>query len=324
MTAPRKVDPNTPFYVTVRATNRCFRFVPKPKVRESIKYVLAVVLARYRRERKLVLHEWCFMSNHYHLLGFDIKGCIPDFVRDVNALLSRQLNALRGIEGSNIEKGYGLVTVHTPDRLLEHAVYTLANPVSAFLVARACQWPGATSVSMEYGTPVNVARPTFGLWADAPKHPGRKASKRSKRAKYACRTKFPDVAQLVISRPNVRRELNDKQLRALVRTQLREREEAVAEQRRAGRIALVGRKRILSAHFMAMPGSEELFARNPTFSASTTAERISLARVRQVFLDAYRVARDLFVGGYREAVFPAGTWLFKQRFGVACCPLPVA
>jgi hypothetical protein len=52
------------FYVTVRAVNRSFRFVPKRQVRRAIDYALSVVLERYRSEGKLSLHEFEFMSNH--------------------------------------------------------------------------------------------------------------------------------------------------------------------------------------------------------------------------------------------------------------------
>ncbi len=48
--------------------------------------------------------------------------------------------------------------VHGGARLLEHAVYTLANPTSAVLVARAKHRPGASSLKLEYGHSVVVKK----------------------------------------------------------------------------------------------------------------------------------------------------------------------
>lgn len=42
------------FYVTVRAVNRSFRFVPKRAVTEAIRYVLAATLDKFRKKDKLV------------------------------------------------------------------------------------------------------------------------------------------------------------------------------------------------------------------------------------------------------------------------------
>ena len=93
MTPPRFIVKGMKFYVTVRAVNRSYRLVPKRKVREAIHFALAVKLEEFRNAGKLVLHEFEFMSNHYHLLGTDITGCLPDFVQQLNSLIARELNA---------------------------------------------------------------------------------------------------------------------------------------------------------------------------------------------------------------------------------------
>ena len=50
MTPPRFIIEGMVFYVTVRAVNRSFRFVPKRQVREAIDYALSVVLERLAEE----------------------------------------------------------------------------------------------------------------------------------------------------------------------------------------------------------------------------------------------------------------------------------
>jgi putative transposase len=311
------------FYVTVRAVNRSFRFVPKRQVREAIDYALAVVLERYRNAGKLRLHEFEFMSNHYHLLGTDIVGCLPDFIRHLNSLLSRELNAIRGISGTNIEKGFNLVRIVGAERIVEHAVYTLANPVRAFLVAKARHWKGTSSVRMDYGKPVVVQKPLIGLWAGKLAHAGRAASKRSKRAAYAGRSKLPASAELVIDRPAIMLHLTDEELRGEIRARLARKERKIEAERMERGIRFLGWSRVVSRHYLALPGrTEELFSRTPGFSASHSWERVALAKLQQAFREAYRIARDLFTKGERDTVFPEGTWLMRRRYGVRCIPIP--
>jgi REP element-mobilizing transposase RayT len=311
------------FYVTVRGVNRSFRFVPKRQVRRAIDYALSVVLERYRDEGKLCLHEFEFMSNHYHLLGTDKVGCLSDFIRDLNSLLSRELNAIRGILGTNVEKNPNLVQVVGAERIVEHAVYTLANPVRAFLVEKARHWKGTSSLRMEYGVPVVVEKPRIGLWAGKLAHAQRPASRRSKRAEHAGRSKLPAKATLVIDRPPIMLHLSDAELRAEVRERLARAEREIADERRRRGIRVLGWTRVVACHYLSLPGkTEELFTRTPGFSASSSWEREALAALQRKFRELYRIAIDLFRAGQRDAPFPEGTWLMRRRYGVRCVPIP--
>ncbi|MBL4686884.1 MAG: hypothetical protein JKY37_19975 [Nannocystaceae bacterium] len=123
------------------------------------------------------------MSNHVHLVLTDIKGCLPDFMRDLDSLLSRALNSKRGITGKNFE-GYQAQGVQDPERLIEHAVYTLDNACKANLVSRSKHWRGVSSRNLKYGNTVRIARPKMSLWAEKQIHLGRGKSRRSGRASY--------------------------------------------------------------------------------------------------------------------------------------------
>jgi len=247
-TPPRKIDKGMFFYVTVRAMHRRYRFVPKRRIRAAIQFCLTAVLEKYRDEGKIELYEFVFMSNHYHLLGRDLVGCLPKFVQEFNALLSAELNALRGTSDSNFSrKPYGLVQVHGDARLIEHAVYTLANPIAAYLVARARHWPGVSSLKLEYGQSVVVDKPRGGLWSGRAGHACRRASQRSKRAAYANRSVLPDQAELTLDRPPVMLHLTDSELRQHIRDRLAERERELERTRR--NIRVVGRRRVLSMHY---------------------------------------------------------------------------
>jgi len=306
-TPARCILPDATYFVSVRCVSRTMRLVPTPRVLRVVRYCLAFVLQRYRQQYGLRLFEFLFMSNHFHLLLYNERPCIPDFMRDLNALLSRALNAMRGLRGTNFEKNYSLVRVLDPEHALEHAVYTLANPVAAHLVTRTRKWPGASSVGMRYGEPVEVVRPDVGLWKT-----GADASR--------LRSKLPETATLVLDRPPCRPELDDDALRAEVLKRLRTREDLfAAERRRRGRRVL-GARAVRRMRFFEMPPPEELFRRKPTFSGVAGVMRRAAAAAARAFQRAYREASARFRAGHRDVVFPAGTWLYRVRFGAACHP----
>ncbi len=311
------------FYVTVRCVNRSFRPVPNKQVREAIAFCLAVTLEKYRNLGRIQLHEFEFLSNHYHLLGTTLTRHLPDFIRELNGMLSSQLNALRGISGKNIEPNYGLVELVGHERIVEQAVYTQANPVAAFLVAKAQHWRSVSSRSMEYGVPVRVEKPKTGIWAGKVAHAQRASSKRSKRAAYASRSRLPEAAHMVIDRPAILPHLSDQELRALIRSKLEKREEEVATERQRRGIRVLGWRKAQEVNFLALPAREEMFARNPTFAASTTSERVWLAKVKKTFLELYAEAREAFERGVRGVTFPEGTYFLRRRFNVRCCPFAV-
>jgi putative transposase len=127
VTAPRQIEPDSTFFVTVRAISRSYRFVPEKKVRESLDFALEATAAKF--EGKIELHEYQLLSNHYHLLGTDKKGLLPEFMREFHSVAAPQLNSIRGISGSNVEKDYNLCVVDmiTGRNALQHAVYIRAS-----------------------------------------------------------------------------------------------------------------------------------------------------------------------------------------------------
>ena len=319
VTPPREIHPNTMCFLTVRAVNRSFRFVPNARVTATIRFCLAVALEKF--SGKIAAHEFLFMSNHFHLVITDITGSGPAFSEFLDSLLSRALNSIRGISGTNIEKGYNRVVVHEDEKLVDHCVYTLTNPCKANLVARSRRWKGASSLDLEYGVPISVERPKFGLWAGKLAHAERKASQRSKRAEYAGRWKTPKSAEFVLSRPAVMTDLSDAELRAHIRRRVDATELELMRERKQKNWRVLGWKRVVAQHFLDIPRPEEQFGMSPNFSGSFWA-RVETAQRRSIFIAAYYAAIEAFRTGDLETKFPIGTWLMKRRFGLACCPIP--
>jgi len=119
-----------------------FLFLPEREVVRVFEYLLAVSA----QEFGMRVHEVLCMSNHFHMLMTDVQGRLPDFMHHFDSLLARSVNACRGTSGSVFEKEYSLVVETDEDKVIEHAVYTLANPCADHLVKRSRQWPGFSTL----------------------------------------------------------------------------------------------------------------------------------------------------------------------------------
>ncbi len=318
MTAPRDVREDQIVKVTSRCVNRSYRLVPTHEVVEIVDFCLAYVSEKYRDQGKLELYAFCFMSTHYHLTLRDIGGCVSEFLKDLNSLLSRNLNALRGTSGTNFEPDPGIQTILGADRVLESMAYDEANPVVAGIVAESGDWAGVTSASMVMGEEREVERPNAGIWSTKRRHATRPASVRSGRAAYAGRSKLPKVATLRLDRPPFYRELDDVQLAARVKA-MREAAEGKAAAERGGRRVL-GMKRARKIHWNTLASPEEMFGRRPTFAADEPQTRRMLGRLRRAFLNAYTAALAAFKAGARDVAFPEGTVMMRKRFRVRVAP----
>lgn len=321
VTPPRQIHPNQLCFVTVRAVNRCFRFAPTPRALEIIWFCLAFTLSKYRG--RIALHEFLWMSNHYHLVLTDKVGCLPRFMEELDSLLARALNALHGTFGTAIEKGYNLVAVTTSSKLVDHCVYTLANPCSAHLVERSDDWKGVSSRRLQYDVPIKVSRPEGSLWSRAPRHAERAASQEPRRAKHSGRSKLPNEVELVLERPPIMPTLSDAELRCHILKLLDEREKTLIRERRSRRLRVMGWDAAMKVNPRSAPELPEVgFGAVPSFSGDTAEARISAWRRRRDFLKAYYDALCRFLAGEWKTEFPDGTWLMRVRFGVTCCPLP--
>lgn len=311
------IVPGQTVFITSTCVNRCFRYVPKREVVEVIECCLAAKLEKYAFD----LHAFCFMSDHYHLVMTAPTDQIPDFMRDLNSLISKGLNALRGIRGSNVEDHYNMVVVTDPDKILEHCAYTLANPCAAHLVTRADKWRGPTSARMQFGVPRTVQRPTRGLWSKSPSR--RRSTDAAKRASRGGRWRTPEASQLVITRPPGFEHLTDESLLdALMRKVVVLEDEAEQARVRSGR-RVVGMRAVRARHWNDRARSnQEYFESEPLVSGKDPAARARQLDAIKAFRKAYAAARDRYASGERDVEFPFGTWMMRRRFNVCCACAP--
>ena len=310
--------------VTVRCTGRAFRLLPHRKVVETVWYCLAATVAKYG----LSVHEFSFLSNHYHLGITPLGDDLPAFMQDLNSLLSRALNALRSWSGSNFEGAYN-ITVQVDDRAtVRQCGYILANPCAADLVSRISQWRGVHSYDLEYGETVTVKRPNYGLWkpveGQTEKKRRRKGEWDQTRRSFRGRWVTPDEVSFKLTRPAVYEdELDDRELRQLIREEaLKRQEDAEKARRKKGRRAM-GMRRVLQQKWSDLPNSkEDLFGPEPKVAASSRWARQEALERDRSFTREYRACRRAWCAGDREVVFPAGTYQMRVRFGVRCANAP--
>lgn len=284
------------------------------EVVETLLFILAYALSRVDVD----IHEFCWMSNHFHLVLTTRDDKLPNMMKTPNSLTSRALNALRGWSGSNIEPGYNIVVETDADAILEHCAYTLANPCAANMVAFARQWRGLTSYLLSYGQTLQVPRPTFGLWGAIRKHVMRSKG----RAARAGRLRTPESVELELVRPPVWQGKSDIEVRAEIMRRVGEHErKAEAKRAEAGRRVL-GMKRVRAQHWNDLPRKrDDMFGPVPVAAGSKWAKREARKRNWR-FVEAYREARQAWLGGDSDVVFPYGTYLFRERYGVRCAAPP--
>lgn len=346
MTQPKFIEKGQMCFVTCGAVGQSFRFVPNTCVVRLIWFVFALLASA----RGLAVHEVFFMSNHFHVLLTDVDGRLPDFMRDMNSLLSRGLNALRGVTGTNIEKGYNLVTPSDDHKVVEHAVYSLLNACAAGLVERAREWTGVSSLKLDYGQTITLSRPPAGLWksfADdfvaMEREHRRKHGDSRGRARRARRIKTPESVDFTLVRPPVCLELSDAQLRAHIRQQVQAGERKYKRERTAQRRGVLGMARVRIQSWTDTPTTTRvLFNTIPRVSGKSKQARLANLSRRLEFELDYAEARDQLTRQLRTAslpgktrsqrindiaaigniVFPHGTYLLCRRYGLPCHPPP--
>ena len=132
MTPPRRVLPNVTYLVTRRCSERRFFLRPSRVTSEIFLYVLAVAARRHG----VLVHAFCVLSNHCHLVVTDRNGHLPAFMQYLDSLVARAVNASLGrFEGFWATDGsYSAVEPLDRTDVVAKTAYVLANPVAAGLV----------------------------------------------------------------------------------------------------------------------------------------------------------------------------------------------
>ena len=300
MSLARPVLPGKTYLITRRVTQRLFLLKPSRKVNEAFLYCLALAAEQFA----VRVHAYCVLSNHYHLVVTDSEGQLPDFMHWLGSTLARCLNSYRSRWENFWASGtYSRVELVGAEDVLSKMAYTLSNPVAAGLVARSEDWPGVRSGTLRKGSEtITVKKPSFFFRKNGP---------------------LPDEARLVLVRPRAFTELDDQAFGELFDRVVTYREEMIREKFRVAGRRFLGPMGVLEQSPLDRPGSREpRRGMNPRVAARDKWRRMERLQWLGSWLRDYAEALKRFTAGFREVVFPAGTYWMRVHHGVRCFAPP--
>lgn len=331
-TPPRSILPGQSLYLTIHAANRQFRFIPHKDLVDSIRFIFWYCAKKY----EISVHEATWMSNHAHICLTDERGVLPKFVCQMNSLVSRQINALTGETGTNIEKGYSSIEIADSASMLRLSAYTLANPCAANLVRKASDWEGFCTYSREYNQPFKVERPRCGMWAENGEYKQSSAAQNSaqpinqdsstvpRKSRWRRKpSKLPESVEVKLARPRIMPDLSDRVLRQKVRERTTYNEETAENKRKRMKKRVLGIAGILKQRSNDRPPTtKKRFKHTPLVAAESKELRLYRMNIIREFRQRYKEALDRFCRlGKEHARFPEGTWKMRTAFNVSCSPL---
>jgi len=87
-----------------------------------------------------IIHAYCLMSNHYHLLVETPQGNLSAGMRQLNGVYTQRFNLRHGRVGHLFQGRYRAFLVEKESYLLELSRYIVLNPVRAGIVAFPQEW----------------------------------------------------------------------------------------------------------------------------------------------------------------------------------------
>jgi len=296
MSLPRQIFPNTTYLLSRRCTQRQFLLKPSPLMNTIFLYCCADAAER----TGVLLHGISVLSNHYHAVVTDVLGKIPEFMAHLNKLVAKCVNVSLG-RWENVwavEQPSLVKTVDDQD-VLDKMVYTLANPVSSYLVSHGHKWPGVRT------TPADLLAGEIEVPMPA--------------VFFRNNGVMPAVARLKLTRPDIFPELSDEEFVALLQREVDEREAEFRQRARKAGIRFLGVRRVLRQRHTATPTSHEPRRKlSPRVAAKNKWRRIEALQRLKEFVVAYREAWRRWKQGFRDVVFPAGTYAMVKNANVVC------
>jgi hypothetical protein len=247
-----------------------------------------------------LLHAVCFMSNHWHGVVTDPFARLPEFLERFHRLFARAQNSTLGRwENLWSSEKPSVVVLATDEDVLEKVAYTIANPTAAGLVRSPREWPGV--ISLRLSERIAIDRPNISFFDSA--------------------SRLPDHVTLEIVRPPIYQNLDDasfaKHLARAIERHVREARGTLAARGRK----FLGAKAVMQQPFDAVPRpTEPRRTPSPRIAAKHTAERIRAIQHLLDFARRYRSAWHAWRAGFRDTLFPPGTYALRVYARVACAP----
>lgn len=132
MARPLRIEyPGAHYHVTARGNERKDVFKSQ-KDREQFLSYLESAVSRY----EAVIHAYCLMSNHYHLLLETPSGNLSKIMQHINGAYTSYFNIKRKRSGHLFQGRYKAIVIEADEYVQELSRYIHLNPVRANMVAK--------------------------------------------------------------------------------------------------------------------------------------------------------------------------------------------
>ena len=295
VTLPRQVLPQTTSMVTRRCTHRQYLLTPSEECNNAVIYCIIVAALK----TGISILDFMAMPNHLHDALFDPKGEVVVFYTELHRLLAKCRNAQLGRwENFWASQQTNVVRLETDDDVIDKLVYIATNPVTAGLVERVADYPGAFGYhALITGEPLRATRPT---------------------AYFDQEGDTPLEVEMTLRIPP---ELGDHDRIVAKVKRLVENVEYEEKRKRdeSGRKVL-GRNALMRRSWRESPTSKApRRGLRPTIAAKDLWRRLEAIQRRRDFLTLYRLARQALLAG-NPIPFPHGTYWLARFMKVAVEP----
>jgi putative transposase len=124
------------YHVTSRGNRREAIYLDDDDRREWLA-VLALVCDRFN----WVVHAYCQMTNHYHLVVETVEGNLSAGMRQLNGIYTQRFNRRYRMSGHLFQGRYKAIFLQKEAHLLELSRYVVLNPVRVQMVQLPEEWP---------------------------------------------------------------------------------------------------------------------------------------------------------------------------------------
>lgn len=299
VTLPRPVIPNTASMLTRRCTQQQFLLTPTEECKNAVLYCLIVAA----QKTGVYILDFMAMPNHLHAALFDPKGERVAFSQEFHRLLAKCMNATLGHWENFFDSSQtNVVHLSIEEILFDKMVYIATNPVTAGLVERVEDWPGAFGyVALVTGKPLTATRPAAYFDED-----GDMPSEVSMTLRIPPELGNHDVFVAKLKRLVDSTVANEKWKRE-----------------QSGKRVL-GRNAVMRRSWRESPTSKSpRRGLRPTIAGKDMWKRLEAIQRKREFLERYRIARQALLAG-APIPFPYGTYWLKRFMNVAVEPAPSA
>jgi putative transposase len=295
MTLPRQFLPNSTYFITRRATQREFWLKPTRQTTQIFLYCIAIAAEK----TGVKVHAACVMSNHWHAVVSDSSTNVANFYTWVHKYVAKAVNCAMGRRENLWAAGkVSVIALESSEDVLDKIVYTLCNPVSAHLIAKAEKWQGGWLYRQSHSCIVN--RPDVYFQKDGT---------------------MPETAELTIHQAPSHMNMSIYSYEKLIADEISREECSIANDMSAEGKTFMGMDAVLRQFHRQTPQSTEpRSGMNPRFAAKNKELRINAIRRYKQFVATYWAALKEWKKGNRDVIFPAGTYAMRIHAQVNVAP----